>query len=496
VNTVSPLPVVRLRPGREGPSRGRHPWIFSGAVGSTHGDPADGDEVRVESSGGQFVCRGLWNSRSQIVVRGYRWEDLPIDEPFLRHRIRSALEYRRLLARAGRIPLPGADPSSALRLVFSEGDGLSGMTVDRYGEWLSVQFTSLALARRMDLLLDLLEEEVRPRGILLRTEKGIGEEEGLVLRDGLLRGEDPPAALELDEDGLRLRVDLRTGQKTGFYLDQRDNRRLAGSLAAGRTAADVCCYTGGFALSMARAGATSVVGVDASASALELAAANARANDLEARVTFQRSDALRWLREEGERGRRYDLVVLDPPRFARSRRGIAVRAPGVRAPERGGGALSWSPGGSSSPAAVRGGSPGTTSWRCWRAWRNAPVAPCGSWRWGAGPGPPGLGLLPGERLPQGRGGGGGMTGGGGRPAAPPPPGTIRYVRRRESVDREGHPDGQRLPVPQGRCEPEGEIPPKATSAPRSMAKPRSRLSRRGSGHRGRRPGRGGGRSRG
>jgi 23S rRNA (cytosine1962-C5)-methyltransferase len=277
----------------------------------------------VESSGGQFVCRGLWNSRSQIVVRGYRWEDLPIDEPFLRHRIRSALEYRRLLARAGRIPLPGADPSSALRLVFSEGDGLSGMTVDRYGEWLSVQFTSLALARRMDLLLDLLEEEVRPRGILLRTEKGIGEEEGLVLRDGLLRGEDPPAALELDEGGLRLRVDLRTGQKTGFYLDQRDNRRLAGSLAAGRTAADVCCYTGGFALSMARAGATSVVGVDASASALELAAANARANDLEARVTFQRSDALRWLREEGERERRYGMVVLDPPRFARSRRGIA-----------------------------------------------------------------------------------------------------------------------------------------------------------------------------
>lgn len=317
------LPMVRLRPGREGPSRGRHPWIFSGAVGSTRGEPADGDEVRVESAGGEFICRGLWNSNSQILVRGYRWEDLPIDETFLRQRLRSALEYRRVLSRASRTPPPDADPSSAVRLVFSEGDGLSGLTVDRYGEWLSVQFTSLALARRMDLLLDLLEKEVSPRGILLRTEKGIGEEEGLVLRDGLLRGEAPPEGLELDENGLALRVDLRTGQKTGFYLDQRDNRRLAASLATGRSAADVCCYTGGFALSMARAGAISVVGVDASAPALELAASNARSNGVEDRVVFQRSDALRWLQGEAEAGRRYGMVVLDPPRFARSRRGIA-----------------------------------------------------------------------------------------------------------------------------------------------------------------------------
>lgn len=317
------LPRVELNRGREGPSLGRHPWIFSGAVARTHGEPADGDEVRVVTASGAFICRGIWNSRSQIVVRGYRWEDLPLDGDFWRSRIRTALGVRRSLASAGRTPPPLDDPASGVRLVFSEGDGISGLTVDRYGEWLSVQFTALALGRRMELLLDILEDEIRPRGIVLRTEKGVGDEEGLALRDGLVRGEEPPEVLDLVESGINLRVDLRTGQKTGFYLDQRDNRLLAGTLARGRTAADVCCYTGGFALAMARGGATSVAAVDASAPALALAALNAEANGVQDRISFHRSDALRWLQEEGGSGRRYGLIVLDPPRFARSRRGIA-----------------------------------------------------------------------------------------------------------------------------------------------------------------------------
>lgn len=290
-------------------------------MASVSGSPEDGEEVRLIAADGSFVCRGLWNARSQIVVRGYRWEDEPLDADFWRGRIHKALELRRTLAAAGRTPSPEVGPD-AVRLVFSEGDGLSGLTVDRYGEWLTVQFTSLALASRRDLILDLLEEALHPRGIVLRTEKGIGEEEGLELQDGLVRGDAPPQPLLVVEDGLSMAVDAGTGQKTGFYLDQRDTRRRVAPFGEGRRVADVCCYTGGFSMVLARAGAQSVVGVDVSAPALELAEVNAGANGLADRVRFVRSDAVRWLDEEAAAGRSYDLVVLDPPRFARSRKGI------------------------------------------------------------------------------------------------------------------------------------------------------------------------------
>jgi len=275
----------------------------------------------VEGADGAFVCRGLWNSRSQIVVRGYRWEDEPLDRSFWQSQLRLALGLRRTLAGAGRTPPPETGPG-AVRLVFSEGDGLSGLTVDRYGDWLTVQFTSLAIATRRELLLDILEEELRPKGIVLRTEKGIGEEEGLELKDGLVRGETPPEPLRVQEEGLSLAVDLGTGQKTGFYLDQRDTRRRLTPFAPGRRVADVCCYTGAFSLALARGGAASVVGIDMSAPALELAGVNAASNGLADRVRFERSDAVRWLEGEAAARRSYDLIVLDPPRFARSRKGL------------------------------------------------------------------------------------------------------------------------------------------------------------------------------
>jgi 23S rRNA (cytosine1962-C5)-methyltransferase len=219
--------------------------------------------------------------------------------------------------------IPGLARPLPARLVFSEADGLSGLTVDRYDRWLVVQVTSLALHRRLPHLLDLLEEAERPEGILLRTEKGIGEEEGLEIRDHLLRGRAPEGPVLLPDGDLRFQADLRTGQKTGFYLDQRENRRRVATWGEGRRVADVCCYTGGFGLHLARAGAPSVVGVDVSASTLELARENARLNGVEDRVRWEKSDAFRWLEGEADAGRRYDLVVLDPPRFARSKRGVA-----------------------------------------------------------------------------------------------------------------------------------------------------------------------------
>jgi 23S rRNA (cytosine1962-C5)-methyltransferase len=306
---------VTLAPGREGPFLGGHPWLFSGAIARVAGTPADGDEVEVVTAGGAFVARGLYNGRSQIRVRLYRWEPAPLDGPFFSSRVHDALRLRHET-------LGMADPDGACRLVFSEGDGLSGLTVDRYGPYLAVQFTSLALASRREVLLDALEEAVAPLGMVLRTEKGILEEEGLELRDGPLRGTLPDGLHDFTDRGLRFAVDLRTGQKTGFYLDQRANRARAAHYARGRTVADVCCYTGGFSVALAAGGATSVVGVDASAPALELAAMNADRNGVADATTFERADAFKWLERAAEDGRRFGMVVLDPPRFARTRKGV------------------------------------------------------------------------------------------------------------------------------------------------------------------------------
>jgi 23S rRNA (cytosine1962-C5)-methyltransferase len=318
------LPAVVLAQGRDRPARGRHPWVFSGAIGRVQGAPEDGAEVDVLAADGTFIARGLFNSRSQIRVRLYSWDaDERLDAAFFARRIDSALGLRQQLALM--------DPEGGCRLVFSEGDGLSGLVVDRYRDLLSVQLTSLALALRRETLLDVLEERLRPRGILLRTEKGVLEEEGLEARDGLLRGEAPEEPIPVVENGLTFLVDLRTGQKTGYFLDQRDNRVAVARYAAGRRIADVFCYTGGFSLPCLRAGAASVIGVDVSASAVELAMANARANGLDdGRVRFEAGDAFKWLEARVEAGERFDMIILDPPRFARSSRGVPGALRGYR----------------------------------------------------------------------------------------------------------------------------------------------------------------------
>ncbi len=298
--------------------------MFSGAVERVQGAPGDGAEVVVVDSDGDFVARGLFNPHSQIRVRLYAWrEDETLDDDAWRRRVHRAVAHRR---NAGLL-----DPDGACRLVFSEGDGLSGLTVDRYGRILAVQFTSLALWHRREVLLDALRGALAPDpgvdGAVLRTARGILDEEGLDVSDGLLFGVLPEGPLEVDEDGVRYAVDLHTGQKTGAYLDQRDNRRAVAHLGKGRRVADVCCYTGGFALRLLRAGATSVHGVDVSAGALERARINGALNGLDddlasGRWTLEKSDAFRWLEARKEAGARFGMIVLDPPRFARSSRGV------------------------------------------------------------------------------------------------------------------------------------------------------------------------------
>lgn len=308
-------PTVQLRSGRGWDPESRHPWIFSGAIAHVEGSPPDGAEVVVHDASGRPVARGLWNGQSQIRVRVYGHDpDTPLNDAFWRHRLETALQFR------AQIPDLGAD--APRRLVFSEADGLSGLIVDRMGAYLVIQVSALALYQRLDTLLDLLDEHFAPAGILLRTEKGTLEAEGLVLQDGCLRGTEPEGPIVLTDGPLQLRADLRTGQKTGFYLDQRENRRRVARWAAGRRCADVCCYSGAFALHLAQAGAQEIVGVDVSAPALALAAENAALNQDSPSIRWVRSDALRWLQEEAATGSRYDLIVLDPPRFARSRRGV------------------------------------------------------------------------------------------------------------------------------------------------------------------------------
>ena len=314
---------VILKPRRAQPFFGRHPWVFVGAIDRVEGTPADGDDVDLYSSDTNFIARGLFNSQSKIHVRLYSWEpEVPLDAAFFKERIARAVDLRhRVLNLAG--------PNKAYRVVFSESDVLSGLVVDRYGDWLAVQFTALGLAKRRDEICDVLRELLQPKGIYLRTEKGIGKLEGIELYDGPLWGEKPPADLTIEENGLRFQVNLAEGQKTGYYLDQRDNRAAVAQLCPGKRVLDAFCYTGGFGIYAAKADATEVLGLDASEPALELARRNAIANGL-GNINFENADIFRKLAALVAEGRKFDVVILDPPKFARNRAAVPEAMKGYR----------------------------------------------------------------------------------------------------------------------------------------------------------------------
>jgi 23S rRNA (cytosine1962-C5)-methyltransferase len=317
------LPRIVLQPRRARPFYGRHPWVYAGAISAVEGDPPDGAEVDVVTHTGNFVARGLFNSKSKIRVRLYSWsEETFLDREFFRNTLAAAFHLRG--------PILGLDGAGqACRLVFSEGDGLSGCTIDRYDRWLVLQFGSLGLSQRKEMIVELLVELLRPAGIVLRTERGIRELEGLEARDGLLWGEAPPGPITIEENGVRFLVNLLEGQKTGFYLDQRDNRRAVARLAAGRTVLDAFCYTGGFGLAALHAGALSVQGVDVSEPALALARENARINNLQP-IEFIRADVFDHLDALVAADAKFDLIVLDPPRFARARSAVDEAIRGYR----------------------------------------------------------------------------------------------------------------------------------------------------------------------
>ena len=317
-----PTATVVLKPKRARPFFGRHPWVLDSAVAKVEGEPADGDVVDLATHDGHFVARGLWNSQSRMRVRLYAFDaSTKLDTELWHTRLASALALRKTLGLDER--------AGATRLVNSEGDDLSGLIVDRYGEYLAVQVTALAMAVRLDTLCDALESLVAPRGILLRgAERGLAKLEGLALVDRVVRGAAPVGPIFVHEHGLKFGVDLAEGQKTGYYLDQRDNRQAAARYARGRRVLDMFCYSGGFAVACAvSGGARSVLAVDTSAKAAALARANAELNGA-ANVTVEAVDAFEKLDALAAAGERFGMVILDPPKFARSRSTVddALRA--------------------------------------------------------------------------------------------------------------------------------------------------------------------------
>lgn len=303
---------VVLKPRKAAPFFGRHPWVLDSAIARVEGEVGDGDEVDLVTDQGKWVARGLFNSRSRIRVRLYTWDvQESLDEVFWRRRLSTAIAWRRQLG------YEAAD--GAARLVFSEADGLSGLVVDRFANYLSIQVTSLGIASRLDMLAPLLADLTGAQAAVVRSEKGVAKLEGLEHMDRTLFGTTPEGPIFITENGLRYGVDLTEGQKTGFYVDQRDNRMAAARYLRGRHVLDMFCYSGGFSLAaVVHGGATACIGIDASEKAIALARANAELNSV-SQAQFQVGDGFDSLAEFCARGRKFGGVILDPPKFARSR---------------------------------------------------------------------------------------------------------------------------------------------------------------------------------
>jgi len=311
------LPRVRLKRGRARTLWGRHPWVYSGSVATVEGSPEDGDVVDVVDEKDRFVARGFWNGGSFLRVRALTWDpEEQVDDALLDRRVREAISVRR-----GVVSLPD-ESTNSFRLVHSEGDRIPGLVADLYDEWIVVRIGSRGIERRREAVARSLMEATGARGVWLSPDNAFREREGLVVdKAELIVGEAPPDEITIREAGIEYVVDLRGGQKTGHYLDQRENRIRVAELSAGRRVLDAFCSTGGFALAAdVLGGAASVHAIETSSAALARARRNAEANGAE-RITWVEADVFAELRRlEREEKARFDLVVLDPPRFAKNDR--------------------------------------------------------------------------------------------------------------------------------------------------------------------------------
>lgn len=301
---------IKLKPGREKSLDRHHPWIFSSGIHNIKGQPLAGATVDVVAHDGRWLGRGAWSPESQIQVRIWSFDrEQEIDRAFFLRRIERAQKARdALIARQG---------LTGYRLIAAESDGLPGITIDRYANVLVCQLLSAGADYWRDTLVSVLAELYPDCAIYERSDVDSRKKEGLALTTGLLHGELPPMPVVIEENGVKIAVDVTTGHKTGFYLDQRDNRAVAARAVAGKSVLNCFCYTGTFGVYAAKGGAASIENVDVSSQALATAKANMALNGLDdSQVQYTEADVFKLLRQYRDEGRKFDVVVLDPPKFA------------------------------------------------------------------------------------------------------------------------------------------------------------------------------------
>jgi 23S rRNA (cytosine1962-C5)-methyltransferase len=319
--------IVTLKPSKEKSLLRRHPWVYANAIDRVEGKPAAGATVIVRAHDGRFLARAAYSPHSQIRARVWSFdENEPIDHAFFKRRVQRAVAHRESMVTG----------TGAVRLIFGEADGLPGLIVDYYVEdggnkrgQLVCQFMAAGVEAWKEAIVAALTSATGCPNVYERSDVSIREKEGLEQITGLLAGDEPPATIVTSENGVRYHVDVRNGHKTGFYVDQRDNRALVQTFARDRDVLNCFCYTGGFSLAAMKGGAKRVVSIDSSGEALATAQKNVEANGFDAaRATWLDADAFKTLRRLHEEGERFDLVVLDPPKFAASREHVdrAARA--------------------------------------------------------------------------------------------------------------------------------------------------------------------------
>ncbi|GHV01410.1 SAM-dependent methyltransferase [Clostridia bacterium] len=309
---------VYLKKGEEQRILEGHPWVYANEAAKIEGKDVQGGVARVFGADGRFIGQGFINHHSKILVRILSRDETPVDRDFFYRRIRAADEYRRALGYADNY-----------RAVFGESDRLPGLIVDKYGDVLSVQFLSLGMEIRKDMIAEILVEIYRPVCIYERSDVAVRAKEGLPEKKGALYGE-LPAEVLISENGLRLKIDVENGQKTGYFLDQKHNRDNLKHYAAGRKVLDLFCNQGGFSLCAAKYGAQAVTAVDISETALAAVRGNAARNGFQDRIHTVRADVFELLRECKKAGEKYDLIVLDPPAFTKSKDTVKEGCNGYR----------------------------------------------------------------------------------------------------------------------------------------------------------------------
>lgn len=308
---------VILLPGKEKRVYSGHPWVFRSDIARTKGSPAPGDTVRITSSGGHFLAMAVYNPASQIALRILSRREEAIDRAFIRSRVKQAVDYRRRFA-----------DLRSCRLIFAESDGLPAVIVDSFGDVLSLQCLCLGMEKYKQDICAALIEEVHPAGIYERGDVPVRELEGLPLVTGVLYGQ-VPDRIQMEENGVKFWVDVKNGQKTGFFLDQKENRAAIAPFVRGARVLDCFTHTGSFALHAAKFGASQVTGVDISEFACQCARENTALNGFQ-NVEFVAANAFDFLKEQCAAGEQYDVVILDPPAFTKTRAAVEAAARGYK----------------------------------------------------------------------------------------------------------------------------------------------------------------------